>query len=127
MAKSQHSLRLNDASDRGQSPLHGPGRRSRLWKTAIVTVVWYLLVILTICYFLYDQPYPTEEGKPSRHTVIAEIDLEIEDVEATQNKRDKLREDRPELWILDDQVKTCLLYTSPSPRDLSTSRMPSSA
>ena len=25
------------------------------------------------------------------------------------------------------QVKGCLLYTSPSPRDLSTSRMPSSA
>ena len=106
MAKSQHSLRLNEASDRGQSALHGPGRRSGLWKTAIVTAVWYLLVVLTICYFLYDQPYPTEEGKPSRHTVIAETDLEIEDVEATQKKRAKLREDRPELWILDDQVKT---------------------
>ena len=26
-----------------------------------------------------------------------------------------------------DQHKSCLLYTSPSPRDLSTSRMPSSA
>ena len=26
-----------------------------------------------------------------------------------------------------DQLKNCLLYTSPSPRDLSTSRMPSSA
>ena len=26
-----------------------------------------------------------------------------------------------------EEVKTCLLYTSPSPRDLSTSRMPSSA
>ena len=26
-----------------------------------------------------------------------------------------------------NQLKTCLLYTSPSPRDLSTSRMPSSA
>ena len=26
-----------------------------------------------------------------------------------------------------DQMKACLLYTSPSPRDLSTSRMPSSA
>ena len=26
-----------------------------------------------------------------------------------------------------DKVYTCLLYTSPSPRDLSTSRMPSSA
>ena len=29
-----------------------------------------------------------------------------------------------ELWTLE---RTCLLYTSPSPRDLSTSRMPSSA
>ena len=29
--------------------------------------------------------------------------------------------------IIKDQVKICLLYTSPSPRDLSTSRMPSSA
>ena len=27
----------------------------------------------------------------------------------------------------DDYFSTCLLYTSPSPRDLSTSRMPSSA
>ena len=26
-----------------------------------------------------------------------------------------------------EEIKTCLLYTSPSPRDLSTSRMPSSA
>ena len=26
-----------------------------------------------------------------------------------------------------DDIKSCLLYTSPSPRDLSTSRMPSSA
>ena len=35
-------------------------------------------------------------------------------------------------WLLDVQLahtefRTCLLYTSPSPRDLSTSRMPSSA
>ena len=32
--------------------------------------------------------------------------------------------------LLEEQnikIKTCLLYTSPSPRDLSTSRMPSSA
>ena len=29
--------------------------------------------------------------------------------------------------INEDEVKDCLLYTSPSPRDLSTSRMPSSA
>ena len=31
------------------------------------------------------------------------------------------------LHQLSDQNYTCLLYTSPSPRDLSTSRMPSSA
>ena len=29
--------------------------------------------------------------------------------------------------ILDQQVKACLLYTSPSPRDRTRSRMPSSA
>ena len=28
---------------------------------------------------------------------------------------------------MDVMIRTCLLYTSPSPRDLSTSRMPSSA
>ena len=28
---------------------------------------------------------------------------------------------------VDEQGRACLLYTSPSPRDLSTSRMPSSA
>ena len=32
------------------------------------------------------------------------------------------------IWLyLESTVQTCLLYTSPSPRDLSTSRMPSSA
>ena len=30
-------------------------------------------------------------------------------------------------YILDECIEACLLYTSPSPRDLSTSRMPSSA
>ena len=34
----------------------------------------------------------------------------------------------PETNLIEgDKVSTCLLYTSPSPRDLSTSRMPSSA
>ena len=40
--------------------------------------------------------------------------------------------DRVRLWAnhrehIVEVTKTCLLYTSPSPRDLSTSRMPSSA
>ena len=33
----------------------------------------------------------------------------------------------PKLRLRPDGFQTCLLYTSPSPRDLSTSRMPSSA
>ena len=32
-----------------------------------------------------------------------------------------------EFYLSNETVKSCLLYTSPSPRDLSTSRMPSSA
>ena len=32
-----------------------------------------------------------------------------------------------EIVVDDEDAQTCLLYTSPSPRDLSTSRMPSSA
>ena len=33
----------------------------------------------------------------------------------------------PERWDTNEDFMSCLLYTSPSPRDLSTSRMPSSA
>ena len=36
-----------------------------------------------------------------------------------------IRRSRRRFWKADDDI--CLLYTSPSPRDLSTSRMPSSA
>ena len=35
--------------------------------------------------------------------------------------------DKPTLMSLISEIDICLLYTSPSPRDLSTSRMPSSA
>ena len=34
---------------------------------------------------------------------------------------------RSQLNLYDSNLPICLLYTSPSPRDLSTSRMPSSA
>ena len=46
-------------------------------------------------------------------------------LEALQNKSgDSVRD----LFEIYDKLRTiCLLYTSPSPRDLSTSRMPSSA
>ena len=43
--------------------------------------------------------------------------------QAAQPLLDKVLVDYPEV----QHLKICLLYTSPSPRDLSTSRMPSSA
>ena len=43
---------------------------------------------------------------------------------AYRDRRNKKREFKS-LWI--QRINACLLYTSPSPRDLSTSRMPSSA
>ena len=47
-----------------------------------------------------------------------------DDIETkAENKEDKIEEkQKPE-----EIIKTCLLYTSPSPRDPKTSRMPSSA
>ena len=41
--------------------------------------------------------------------------------------KDSLYKEVKQFFNLPDSVKSCLLYTSPSPRDLSTSRMPSSA
>ena len=38
-----------------------------------------------------------------------------------------VKPDKPAVEHDGDRASTCLLYTSPSPRDLSTSRMPSSA
>ena len=43
------------------------------------------------------------------------------------NISDALAEVRKALLSADVHFRVCLLYTSPSPRDLSTSRMPSSA
>ena len=43
--------------------------------------------------------------------------------------RPQTKQGDPRIWFygLKGQARPCLLYTSPSPRDLSTSRMPSSA
>ena len=56
------------------------------------------------------------------------IDIEIllKRIEALESRLDKLDPvSKRKLPNKKDQI--CLLYTSPSPRDLSTSRMPSSA
>ena len=46
---------------------------------------------------------------------------------ATQDKDLVIQYFKDDATAFNNQKKTCLLYTSPSPRDLSTSRMPSSA
>ena len=59
-----------------------------------------------------------EEIDIRRRSLEREADIEIDRV---------MRRAREALKPIVDKLKNCLLYTSPSPRDLSTSRMPSSA
>ena len=65
-----------------------------------------------------------EKHNPAINAVIAER-FEVALDEARQAD-EKVRRGEP-LGALHGLPMTCLLYTSPSPRDLSTSRMPSSA
>ena len=62
-------------------------------------------------------------------TIIAENFLHV--LENFANSTAPLRPIQGQTWFDTtagvNQLKICLLYTSPSPRDLSTSRMPSSA
>ena len=55
-------------------------------------------------------------------TVVAEYEADFKGTRETTYQSEAELE---RLFI--EQLKGCLLYTSPSPRDLSTSRMPSSA
>ena len=55
------------------------------------------------------------------------LGLPVSDTQASHmNQKDRERVRKAEK-AAEVQVRDCLLYTSPSPRDLSTSRMPSSA
>ena len=58
-----------------------------------------------------------------QYKVTASKILEIEKLNARVGETIKF----DNVLLLNDDKNTCLLYTSPSPRDLSTSRMPSSA
>ena len=62
----------------------------------------------------------TLEMLDSSLDVIEDLEKEVEDLKTNNTilQKDLLKKPK---------VITCLLYTSPSPRDLSTSRMPSSA
>ena len=58
-----------------------------------------------------------DKGEKTTEVTMSVVDILNREIENLRNERDYLKE----------KYDTCLLYTSPSPRDLSTSRMPSSA
>ena len=64
-------------------------------------------------------------GIPGDKVLIQNGDLYINDnvveKQVPQDKKDEFN------WLRDEDFKNCLLYTSPSPRDATLSRMPSSA
>ena len=79
-----------------------------------------------------------KERKQAKRAVSVEQAKESEQPESTQSPTDPMQSTtghklvptgpaKLEIDFGDTATKTCLLYTSPSPRDLSTSRMPSSA
>ena len=63
-----------------------------------------------------------------RNRIIAEEEAKSEQAQAEQQAVDTQADPRnSDTWGAKALIKDCLLYTSPSPRDLYRSRMPSSA
>ena len=62
------------------------------------------------------------------HAVLIEADDALADqLRGFNSNTVQVFNSRVEPWTLDDTLEACLLYTSPSPRDRTRSRMPSSA
>ena len=59
--------------------------------------------------------------------LIADQTAERKDIELGGGERAIERQHKKDRLTARERIRNCLLYTSPSPRDLSTSRMPSSA
>ena len=65
-----------------------------------------------------------EQAPTTPETAKAAADMKKSDVKKFASTKHK---GLPEKKKVEEMYNDCLLYTSPSPRDLSTSRMPSSA
>ena len=70
-----------------------------------------------------------ETAKTAQKRVIESFETTTSKVKAAAafGANDRVEELEAEIVTLNEKITACLLYTSPSPRDLSTSRMPSSA
>ena len=106
---------------KGVSDLQDISKLSQMGGRTILTYVTTTLIAVTIGLILVNTIQP---GKS------ISVDTRQELVEAYATDADQKREaaaKQREAGPLQALVDICLLYTSPSPRDLSTSRMPSSA
>ena len=78
----------------------------------------YLFFLIMIFFFIFftARYYFSDENIKKSYRSLSSIDEKINNIEK-------------DLMLLENDTQNiiCLLYTSPSPRDLSTSRMPSSA
>ena len=91
-------------------------------KKYILTIILVLLIVISIALNIFNKvkPISTEQTSTENTTKVEKSTININVYDAVHDKIE------PKSVVIDN-IKTCLLYTSPSPRDLSTSRMPSSA
>ena len=88
-----------------------------MWKRILVLV----LFLFGVFWWLSNRS--EDPNQTSNSDTVVEESVETEESEES-DEEDTEDEDSEENT---EESTTCLLYTSPSPRDLSTSRMPSSA
>ena len=88
----------------------------RIWVT-------YLLIAANVLVFFFA----TSTADPAEEQIEFAIDYAAIPCELTEGRPLTLDEIRATFGSETGPTGDCLLYTSPSPRDLSTSRMPSSA
>ena len=69
----------------------------------------------------------SENGSGVKPSSKKNEEVKKEDNKSTENNVIKLDPIKKEPKVFEETSRTCLLYTSPSPRDVSLSRMPSSA
>ena len=97
-----------------------------LKKGTIITLVILLLAILGVIGFATWQKDKDESGEAGPAVAAVGVDAQLLN-DAGYDGRAAADRSEAEQLVRDDDVKACLLYTSPSPRDKRQSRMPSSA
>ena len=75
-------------------------------------------VLFFVCSLRTEDVFHADASVRKTQLRLALEHLELDDITKTM---------LDEMDACDEECRPCLLYTSPSPRDLSTSRMPSSA